>query len=119
MRFLGMTENGIYIDDCDGLLVEDIEELYGVEGDELHRRPSQTGAGHASDENTSDSGSEPDDDDWEDIPNEDAIPAVQVQATHISKSAFCLGRLASLSNSAKLNKHLSASASSQSSSLRQ
>lgn len=50
MRLLGQVEHGVYVDECDKLSAEEIQENYGVYGTPINRLPGQTGAGHPSDE---------------------------------------------------------------------
>lgn len=50
MRFMGMTEHGVYTDDCEGVHPDVINQYYGVHGRETRRAPGQTGAGHLADE---------------------------------------------------------------------
>ncbi|KAF5367259.1 hypothetical protein D9757_011704 [Collybiopsis confluens] len=49
-RWLGMVKHGVYTDDCDGLDVESIEELYGTTEDVPARPSNHTGAGYLNDE---------------------------------------------------------------------
>lgn len=50
MRLTGMAKHGVYIDDCNGVHPDIIDQYYGVHGRERYRQPGQTGAGHPSDE---------------------------------------------------------------------
>ncbi|KAL0056980.1 hypothetical protein AAF712_016403 [Marasmius tenuissimus] len=54
MRFLGMTTEGVYIDDCTGMTSSEIHDHYGADTDHHERPSSQTGAGNLSDEDFSD-----------------------------------------------------------------
>jgi hypothetical protein len=47
---LGQTQHGVYLDDCDGIHPDIIEQYYGVHGQEYIRAPGLTGAGHSDDE---------------------------------------------------------------------
>ncbi|KAJ8076992.1 hypothetical protein PM082_001415 [Marasmius tenuissimus] len=53
MRFLGMTTEGVYIDDCTGMTSSEIHDHYGADTDHHERPSSQTGAGNLSDEDFS------------------------------------------------------------------
>jgi len=72
MMFFGQTEHGIYVDDCEGVHPDVINQYYGIHGHPTRRASDQTGAGHPVDE-------EGDDDGWEDIGERVAAD----QETHI------------------------------------
>lgn len=77
MRLIGMVEEGIYKDDCDGMTAEEIQEHYGVDRPDIVQTRNKTGAGHY------DSSSEEDDSDEEED-NNDVDPekvSVQVEPT--------------------------------------
>ncbi|KAJ6568265.1 hypothetical protein DFH09DRAFT_917831, partial [Mycena vulgaris] len=50
MFLLGQLEDGVYLDDCDGVHPNIIAEMYGVHGAPMQRAPGQTGAGQLDDE---------------------------------------------------------------------
>lgn len=50
MRFIGLSKHGMYVDDCDGVHPDVIDQYYGVHGPELQRAPGESGAGQLSDE---------------------------------------------------------------------
>ncbi|KAK7678905.1 hypothetical protein QCA50_018045 [Cerrena zonata] len=50
LRLLGQTEHGVYVDEMEGVPVEELAEYYGVHGQARERRRGQTGAGHPQDE---------------------------------------------------------------------
>ncbi|KZT19148.1 hypothetical protein NEOLEDRAFT_1078428, partial [Neolentinus lepideus HHB14362 ss-1] len=53
--FLGQTEHGVYAEEpLDHIHPDILNRYYGVEGHEQHRHASQTGAGHAEDEDLDD-----------------------------------------------------------------
>ena len=54
MRLLGQLEQGVYVDDLEDVPLEDLEAYYGVHGVPRRRRQGISGAGHASDEDSSD-----------------------------------------------------------------
>ena len=54
MRLLGQLEQGVYVDDLEDVPLEDLEAYYGVHGLPRRRRQGISGAGHASDEDSSD-----------------------------------------------------------------
>ncbi|KAJ8092358.1 hypothetical protein PM082_023813 [Marasmius tenuissimus] len=54
MRFLGMTTEGVYVDDCAGMSSSEIHDHYGADVDHQERPSNQTGAGSLSDEDFSD-----------------------------------------------------------------
>ena len=68
MRFLGQYQFGYYDkienteDDCEGLSVEQIEQLYGTEGSARSKTHRSTGAGYLEDEDSSGEGSAWDED---------------------------------------------------------
>jgi hypothetical protein len=47
---MGMAEHGVYVDDCEGVHPDVVNQYYGVRGREARRAAGQTGAGHPSDE---------------------------------------------------------------------
>ncbi|KAJ7457474.1 hypothetical protein FB451DRAFT_1142707 [Mycena latifolia] len=53
MCLIGQVENGIYLDDCEGVHPNVIQRYYGVDGPGVHRAPGQTGAGQLDDEEIS------------------------------------------------------------------
>ncbi|KAG2338330.1 hypothetical protein BDR05DRAFT_978182 [Suillus weaverae] len=55
--FLGHLQFGIYRDDCEGVHPDMINEYYGVHGHTTTQQHHQTGAGHPTDEEDSDSDS--------------------------------------------------------------
>jgi hypothetical protein len=59
MMFFGQTEHGVYIDDCEGVHPDVINQYYGIHGRQTRWAPDQTGAGHPEEED--------DADDWEDL----------------------------------------------------
>ena len=52
MRLVGQTENGIYLDDCDGVDESVIHRYYGTTSARSRRRHGQTGAGHPPEEDS-------------------------------------------------------------------
>ncbi|KAF8054959.1 hypothetical protein FPV67DRAFT_1391983, partial [Lyophyllum atratum] len=46
LRFIGQLEHGVYMDDCEGVHPDVINEFYGVHGPPGYRRRGQSGAGH-------------------------------------------------------------------------
>jgi len=82
MRLLGMVENGIYIDDCEGLQPDIISQYYGTHGDIQSREGGETGAGSLLDEDIPILGPdvEVDKDDWQEF-GED-IEAAQATNFH-------------------------------------
>lgn len=74
---MGMREEGVYEDDCDGMTVEEIEEHYGVDMPDAPRRHTQTGAGHGHNDSDFE-----DEDDGDDDEGDDREPvAVEVRPT--------------------------------------
>lgn len=70
MFLLGQLENGVYVDDCEGVHPDIIRELYGVHGAPVERGPGETGAGQLDDEEVAAldvEGLELDEEDWEDM----------------------------------------------------
>ncbi|KAL0573558.1 hypothetical protein V5O48_008391 [Marasmius crinis-equi] len=57
MRFAGMTTEGVYVDDCDSLTQEEMNDHYGVDQAHYERPRNQTGAGTLSDEEFSETDS--------------------------------------------------------------
>ncbi|KAL0568312.1 hypothetical protein V5O48_013680 [Marasmius crinis-equi] len=55
MRLMGMSTEGIYIDDCEALTRDEINDHYGIDRTHRQRPRNQTGAGTLSDEEFSDS----------------------------------------------------------------
>ncbi|KAF8147914.1 hypothetical protein K438DRAFT_1625828 [Mycena galopus ATCC 62051] len=64
MCFIGQVQNGMYVDECEGVHPNVIERYYGTHGPERRRASGETGAGQLNDEeipappSTSDSDSE-------------------------------------------------------------
>ena len=50
MQLLGQLEHSVYVDDCEGLSVDEIDHGYGVGGVPAKHQSGQSGAGHSSDE---------------------------------------------------------------------
>ncbi|KAJ6494116.1 hypothetical protein C8R47DRAFT_1267661 [Mycena vitilis] len=69
MFLLGRLENGVYLDDCDGVDPGVISELYGTHGSVIQRAPGETGAGQLDDEDVPgvDGNLELEEEDWEDM----------------------------------------------------
>ncbi|KAG2067389.1 hypothetical protein BDR04DRAFT_1159196 [Suillus decipiens] len=55
MQLMGQLEHGLYSDDCEGVHPDIIRQYYGTTGQPILHASHQTGAGHASDEEYSDS----------------------------------------------------------------
>jgi hypothetical protein len=80
---MGQVAHGVYVDDCEGIHPDVIDQYYGVHGTATERAPGETGAGHLPDEDvpTVEHGTmEMDEDDWQDL--EDGITAAQASNFH-------------------------------------
>ncbi|KAJ7498413.1 hypothetical protein B0H11DRAFT_1714965, partial [Mycena galericulata] len=53
MCLIGKMQEGVYLDDCEGVHPNVIERYYGTHGPEIHREAGQTGAGQLDDEEIS------------------------------------------------------------------
>ncbi|KAJ7448877.1 hypothetical protein B0H11DRAFT_1928910 [Mycena galericulata] len=84
MCLIGKMQEGVYLDDCEGVHPNVIERYYGTHGPEIHREAGQTGAGQLDDEEIS-----PPLSDSGDIPNEetDSDPEEQMEDGASSSSA--------------------------------
>jgi hypothetical protein len=56
MHLIGMTKHCVYVDDCEGVHPDVIQQYYGIRGHEYQCAPGQTGAGHPPDEDWMDLG---------------------------------------------------------------
>lgn len=80
MQLLGQLDHGVYVDDCDGLSVNLINKYYGVHGREMKKKPGQSGAGHApDDEDNEDDGWATDNESEENLPQSESAAYVETE----------------------------------------
>ncbi|KAJ7704836.1 hypothetical protein B0H17DRAFT_1193343 [Mycena rosella] len=93
MFLLGQLENGVHLDDCDGVHPDVIEELYGVHGAVVQRMPGQSGAGQLNDEDIPllDDSLDVDVEDWEDMIEKEGIKSSTRRITSKDKEPASVG----------------------------